>query len=182
MSEVDQSETKVCKMCAETIKAAAVVCPHCRHVQTTWRLCSPNLTGALKAVLILVCIIGVLTILKKIVGTRDFDPYQSKLTILESSVSQRVTSNAVFVVITGVLTNSSDRSWKDIALEGQLYDREGRLLDAIPAKADYFNDGVVAAARGVAAFKIETKTSRALADYANHKVTVQWARDATSWP
>ncbi len=182
MSEVDQSETKVCKMCAETIKSAAVVCPHCRHVQTTWKLCSPNLTGALTAGLILVCIIGALGILKKIVGTRDFEPYQSKLTILESSVSQRVTSNAVFVVITGVLTNGSDRSWKEIALEGQLYDREGHLLDAIPAKADYFNDGIVAVARGAAAFKIETKTSRALADYASHKVSVQWARDATSWP
>jgi hypothetical protein len=182
MSELSQSETKVCKMCAEPIKPAAVVCPHCRHVQTTWKLCSPNLTGALTAGLILVCMTGALMLLTRIVGVRNFEPYQSQLTILESSVSQRVTSNAVFVVITGVLTNGSVRSWKDIALEGKLYDREGHLLDAIPATADYFNSGVVAAARSQAAFKIETKTSRTLADYASHQVSVQWARDATSWP
>jgi hypothetical protein len=158
-------------MCAETIKSAAVVCPHCRHVQTTWKLCSPNLTGALTAGLILICMIGALIMLKRIVGERDFEPYQSQLAILESSVSQRVTSNAVYVVVTGVLTNSSDRSWKNIALEGQLYDREGHLVDAIPAAADHYS-GIAAAARGAAAFKIESRTSHALADYASHKVSV----------
>lgn len=168
-------------MCAETIKSAAVVCPHCRHVQKTWKLCSPNMTATVTLAFFAIGILGIFLFINKIVGRQNFKPYQSQITILESTVSQRVTTNAVFVVITGVLTNGSDYSWKNIALEGRLHDREGHLMDVIPAGTGYY-DGVVAVAHGVAAFKIENRTSRSLADYANHKVLVQWARDATSWP
>ncbi len=181
MTETTQSETKVCKLCAETIKSAAVVCPHCRQVQTTWKLCSPNVTGAFTVAFFAICGIGVLLFIKQIVGRQDFTPYKPQITILESMVSQRVTSNATFVVITGILTNGSDYAWKNISLEGRLYGREGRFLDAIPASSDYYG-GVVAMAHGVSSFKIESRTSHSLADYANHKVEVQWARDATSWP
>lgn len=168
-------------MCAETIKSAAIVCPHCRHVQTTWKLCSPNVTAALQLAFIAIGAIGVLLFIGKIVGRQDFAPYKPQITILESTVSQRVTSNATFVVITGILTNGSDYAWKNIALEGRLYGREGRFLDAIPASSDYYG-GVVVMAHSVSSFKIESRTSHSLADYANHKVEVQWARDATSWP
>ncbi len=182
MTETTQSETKVCKLCAETIKSAAVVCPHCRQVQTTWKLCSPNVTGAVTLTFFAIGILCVFLFITKIVGRQDFEPYQSQLTILESTVSQRVTTNATFVVITGVLTNGSDYSWKNISLEGQLYSSDGHLMDVIPAVSVGYYDGVVAPAHSVAAFKIESRTSRSLTDYSNHKVIVQWARDATSWP
>lgn len=168
-------------MCAETIRSAAVVCPHCRHVQTTWKLCSPNVTATITLAFFAIAMICAFAFLNRIVGQQHFEPYQSQLTILESTVSQRVTTNAVFVVITGVLTNGSDYAWKNIALEGRLYGRGGRLVDVIPATAEYYG-GIVAAAHSVSAFKIESRTSHSLADYASHKVEVQWAKDATSWP
>ena len=182
MAEINQAETKVCKMCAETIKAAAVVCPHCRRVQTTWKITSPNLTAMATLITMGVYLIAGFLLINKIVGQRNFEPYKNQITILESTVSQRVTSNGVFVVITGILTNGCDYSWKRVSIEGQLFGVDGRLIDAIPAKSDVFNDDAVVAAHSVAAFKIEGRTSRALTDYANHKANVQWAVDATSWP
>lgn len=184
MAGTDQTETKVCKMCAETIKAAAVVCPHCRRVQTTWKIINPNLTAMATLITIGIYVFAGFLLISKIVGQRNFEPYKSQITILESTVSQRdiSNSNGVFVVITGTLTNGSDYSWKRMSIEGQLFGTDGRLIDAIPSKSDAFNDDAVVAAHSVAAFKIESRTSHALADYANHKVNVQWAVDATSWP
>jgi len=98
MSETNQSQIKVCKMCAETIKSAAVVCPHCRHVQTTWKLYSPNVTATITLAFFAIGILGIFLFINKVVGRQDFEPYQSQFKILESTVSQRVTTNAVFVV------------------------------------------------------------------------------------
>lgn len=183
MAETNQTETKVCKLCAETIKAAAVVCPHCRRVQATWKIINPNLTAMATLTTVGIYLVAGFLLINKIVGQRNFEPYKNQITILESTVSQRVLSNSngVMVVITGTLTNGSNYSWKRMSLEGQLFGADGRLIDAIPAKSDAFDDAVVAA-HSAAAFKIETRTSRALADYASHKVSVQWAVDATSWP
>lgn len=168
-------------MCAEAIQPAAIVCPHCRHVQTTWKLCSPNITAFFTLCFIGAGIALCFLFINRIVGRQDFESFQSQITILESAVSQRVTSNAVYVVVTGTLTNGSKYSWKSIAIEGQLFDRDGRLVDTIPAMTDNYGNSV-AIAHGTSAFKIESRTSHALGDYANHKLSIQWARDATSWP
>ena len=182
MPETNQTETKVCKMCAETIKMAAVVCPHCRRVQTTWKIFSPNLTAMAMLITIGIYLFAGFLLINKIVGQRNFERYKNQIAILESTVSQRVTSNGVFVVITGTLTNGSDYSLKRMSIEGQLFGVDGRLIDPIPTKSDVFSDDAVVAAHSVAAFKIESRTSRAFSDYANHKANVQWAVDATSWP
>ena len=178
---IESEQTKVCPMCAETIKAAAKVCPHCRHVQVKWSFFNPNITSALVGIFWLVSIVGIGVFVNKIIGRQDFERYQTQFYILESTVSQRIASNGVYVVITGVLTNGSNYPWKSIGLEGQLFDREGKLIDVVVAPSDYYS-GVVAASHAIAAFNIESRTSHSLTDYANHKVFVRWAKDATSWP
>lgn len=168
-------------MCAEAIRSAAKVCPHCRHAQTTWSFFNPNVSALLVGIFWLAGILVLAVIAKKITGRQDFERHQAQLSILESAVSQRVASNGLYVVITGVLTNGSDYSWKNIGLEGQLFNRDGKLVDVIPASSDFYG-GIVAASHSVSAFKIEGRTSRSAADYANHKVFVRWAKDATAWP
>jgi len=177
----ETADTKTCAMCAETIRAIAKVCPHCRHVQTKWTFLNPNITASLMGIFWIASIIVVLVFLKRIAGNRDFEPYQQQLLVLESSVSQRISSNGVYVVITGVITNWSNCSWKNIGVEGQLFGSDGKLIDVVPAASDYYG-GFVAASHSTCAFKIESRTSHSLSDYASHKVFFRWAKDATSWP
>jgi hypothetical protein len=177
----DAAQTKVCPMCAETIRAAAKLCPHCRHVQVKWNLFAPNITAVVVMVFWLAAILGVMILIGRVIGRQNAEPYLQQFAILESTVSQRITSNATYVVITGTLTNGSDYSWRNIALEGQVFDSKSNLVDVIPAPSDYYT-GSIAPAHGVAAFKIESRTGRTPAEYATHKVFVRWAKDATSWP
>jgi len=146
-----------------------------------YRALMPNITALFPAVLWIVGVIVLLVFLKRIGGSREFASYRDQFVVLESSVSQRVTSNASWVVITGVFTNQTGYTWKNIGLEGQLFDGAGKLIEVIPAEPEY-SGRHVAGAHATAAFKIESRSSHDLKDVASHKVMVRWAKDGNSWP
>lgn len=85
------------------------------------------------------------------------------------------------VSVIGVVTNQSEFGWKDVGLEAQLFDRSGKLIDAIQA-TDGGYGGIVILPHREAAFKIQTRAARNEADYANCKVTVCTAKDIMAWP
>ena len=177
----DSSDTKVCPMCVETIRRTAIVCPHCRHVQGKWwSLRNPSVIATIAGIFWFCVLFALAFLVERAFDGRAFEPHRAEFSILESSVSQRITSNAVYVVVIGVLTNESNFSWKQIGIEAQLFNREGKLIDVIPAPSDY--GGISVARHETAAFKLEGKTGNQLSDYASHKVFVRWGKDATVWP
>jgi hypothetical protein len=84
------------------------------------------------------------------------------------------------VSVIGIVTNQSEFGWKDLGMEAQLFDKDGKLIDVIPANGDYL--GITIFPHSEAGFKIESKATKRESDYASHKVYVRVAKDIKTWP
>ncbi len=181
----DAEQTKVCPLCAETIKAAAKVCPHCRYWQKKWSFQNPQTTqtigGILAVILIIGAMMGVGVFFDHLVGPkRDFAPYRDQITIINSTLGFRMSGSNLMVSVVGVVTNQSEFGWKNLGLEAQLFDKDDSLIDVIPANGDY--RGVTVLPHATAGFKIESRATKKESDYASDKVYVRVAKDIRSWP
>lgn len=184
----ENESTKVCPLCAETIKAAAKVCPHCRFWQpkTKWSLRNPQFLQSVSSVIcaaaIFGAIIGLVYFLQHLIGPkRDFTPYQSQIKVVSSEASFRVVFSNLTVSVVGVVTNQSNYAWKNVGLEARLYDKGGKLIDVIQASDSRYN-GVVIFPHAEAGFKIQSKATKNESEYATHKVFVGTAKDFNAWP
>jgi len=183
MSEDGQS--KICPLCAETIKAAAKVCPHCRTWQKKWSFQNPQTTQSIAAIcwviLISVGVIGVGFFFDNLIGNkRDFAPYQNQIAVVNSERSFRIAYSNLTVSVVGVVTNQSDFSWKNVALEAQFFNKAGQLIDVIQADGDY--RGITVISHNEAAFRIEAKAAKPESEYASQQVFIRSAKDIKSWP
>jgi hypothetical protein len=184
MTETQQ--TKVCPLCAETIKVKAKVCPHCRHWQTRPLLKNVQVMQSIASVAIGVgiffAIIGLGIFLQRLIGPkRDFTPYQNQVGVVNSEVSFRASGSNLIVSVVGVVTNKSEFAWKNIGLEARLFDKNGKLIDVIQASDSSYN-GVVLLPHSEAGFKIQTKAAKNESEYATHKVIVGTGKDFNTWP
>jgi hypothetical protein len=183
----ENEQTKICPLCAETIKAAAKVCPHCRHWQPRkWSFNNPAFLQSLASLVFAATIFGAIAglgyFLEHLIGPkRDFTPYQSQITVVSSEASFRVVYSNLTVSVVGVVTNQSDFAWKNVGLEARLFDKDGKLIDVIQA-SDSSYSGVVILPHAEAGFKIQSKATKNESEYATHKVFVGTAKDFNAWP
>ena len=179
MAEIEQ--TKICPLCAETIKAAAKVCPHCRHWQRRWSLQNPQVFATIWVAIVIGALLCLVAFVDKIFGPkRDFAEYRDQIAVVSSQLSHRTSGSNSMVTVVGMVTNRSEFPWKDVGLEAQFFDREGKLIDVVIHAGDY--GGFAILPRAEEAFRIEGKSARPQSEYASHKVTVRWAKDAGAWP
>ena len=184
----ENEQTRICPFCAETIKEAAKVCPHCRFWQPSskWSVRNPQFLQSVSSVIcaaaIFGAIIGLVYFLQHLIGPkRDFAPYQSQITVVSSEASFRMSGSNLIVSVVGVVTNQSDFAWKNVGLEARLFDKDGKLIDVIQA-SDSSYSGVVALPHVEAGFKIQSKATQNESEYATHKVFVGTAKDFNAWP
>jgi|SRR5277367_6650384 len=183
MSETEQ--TKVCPLCAETIKAVAKVCPHCRYWQKKWSLQNPQTMQSIGAVasllVITAAVIGLSIFLNHLIGPkRDFDQYQNQIAVVNSETSFRIAYSNLTVSVVGTVTNQSEFGWRQIGLEAQFFDESGKLIDAIQADGEYRGFDVLPHAE--VAFKIEGKATKKESEYKSTKVFVRTGKDISAWP
>jgi hypothetical protein len=179
---MERASTKVCPLCAETIRSAAKVCPHCRHWQTKWSFQNPQVGVTIGVVLFSTAMICMGLFMEKLLGRgTPFADHRNELSIVSSEVSHRVAGSNVWVTVVGTLTNRSGIAWKDIGVEAQFLDKAGMLFDAITVNANDYR-GVAVLPHGSVAFKVEGKAARPESDYQNCKVSVMWAKAADAWP
>ena len=178
MAETEQ--TKVCPHCAETIRAAAKVCPYCRYWQKKWSFANPRIIASVY-VLMYFGLIGVAAIFfDNIFGRKeDFAEYRDQITAVNSSFAQRVYESNLWNTVVGTLTNQSSVSWKDVGVEARFLNRSGKMIDAITVGSLEYN-GQVILPHGVTAFKIEGKAACPAGDYWTNAINVRWAKDASS--
>jgi len=92
----------------------------------------------------------------------------------------RMSGSNLLVSVIGVVTNQSEFGWKNLGLEAQLFDKDDRLIDVIPANGDY--GGVTVLPHAMAGFKIESRATRKESDYASDRIYVRIAKDIRTWP
>jgi hypothetical protein len=135
----DTEQTKVCPLCAETIKAAAKVCPHCRRWQKRWSFGNPYAGVIVFVVVCFVALIYLNAFYDQLFGQkRDFTPYQNQITVVNSETSFRIANSNLMVSVIGVVTNQTDFGWKQIGMEAQFFDGNGRMIDVIEAEGLWF--------------------------------------------
>lgn len=125
----DQS-VKVCPLCAESIKAAAKVCPFCCAPQTRLALWRPYL-GLVLSVLVMLASVGLVCFclfpgLFHPEG-RSFAPYRSQLAVARTSL-ERDPGKPEFW-LTGYITNAGNYPWRVCGLEVRFIERDDKLVD-----------------------------------------------------
>ncbi len=173
--------TKDCPLCAESIRAAAKVCPHCRHWQSKWSLQNPQVGATIWLAVMMIAIVGVGIFAEQLLGPgRSFASYQDQIAVRESQLSHRMGSSNLLVTVVGVVTNRSEFGWKEVTLEAQMFDDDGALIDVISHSSGYA--GVTVGPHGQSGFKIEGRAAHEESSYASHKVSIRWAKDINDWP
>lgn len=129
------ASARTCPWCAESIPAAARLCPRCRQWLTwrSWRHPMVNLgvglAGLLGACLILS--LTVFTALGHLINAPPFyQEHPDALAVLSSHYHWVQTKDGPRLFVTGILTNRSEFAWRDIEFECRFYDAAGQLIDA----------------------------------------------------
>ena len=109
---------------------------------------------------------------------RDFEPFRSQIVVVTSNMHIGRTTNGNFISAIGTLRNDSPYAWKDIQIEAQYYDKDGRLIDTRTES----RFGEVLPPGNTQAFRIRVSADKPETTYANHKVFVRSGKDARTWP
>jgi len=171
--------TKTCPLCAETIKAAAKVCPFCGRnqpvaIKEPWRKMIEAwlLLAAFAAI-----VFGGLYWLARIVGPgRPFELYREKVVVVDPQMHFGSFAAANYISTIGFIRNDSPLAWKNVQLEVRYFDSEGRLVDT---RTEVFWDRRLPPG-DQQAFRIRGPADKPGSAYVSQKVLLRSAVDARS--
>lgn len=166
--------TKICPLCAETIKAKAKVCPHCHKAQRRWFIGSRYDAVAFASAFIFigtVCVIGNLFF-----EGRKFSSGRDQITVLNSRVGIECSSEQTNVVVSGLLTNRSDYAWLVRDFEVRFLDASGKIVDVAPSM-----DGFTVMPHNDHSFSLTLYSRKSIPEHASRKITIRSASDPDVW-
>jgi hypothetical protein len=171
-----QEAEKICRYCAESIPAAAKICPRCRQWLTFCSFRNPLVSF----VGILVPFLGIMAVFLYVIQNfMNPSPYYSdfkgSLQILQSNMNWVETSDGDHVFVTGVLTNQSQVAWKEPEFECRFFNSKGQMIDAATSLS-YLT--VVAGADS--AFRVSVKPALESNAYSSFRISISNARNARS--
>jgi hypothetical protein len=141
----ESEQTKVCPFCAETIKAAAKVCPHCQSRQSRFAVLKGGLAGACFAIALLggLIALGSWLLPDKSDSTSggDFIRHRNELPVVRTTLETAKMREQFW--LSGFVTNKSDHPWRVLGLEVRFVDAHGNLLEVQHREFDKNNAFVV---------------------------------------
>jgi hypothetical protein len=128
---VETASPKVCPLCAETIKAAARVCPFCQTRQSRYALLKGQMAGVM--MVLIVCSAAGFAVDWAVSGT-DETSFLGHLRYRNYLSGERVKwvkqGGDNFYSLTGFVTNRDNMPWRIHGFEVRILDRQNRLADA----------------------------------------------------
>ena len=172
MAETEQ--TKTCPLCAETIKAAARVCPHCRKIQRRGLFITKYDLLALAMPLL---VLGTFFLLNQMFAKgRSFSPSRDKIEVLSSQVTVVHSEYFTNVVLSGMLTNRSNYSWKELEFEVRYLDGSGKIIDA-----DSGSDVFTVLPHSDHSFNLTLYSRKSIPEHTSRKILIRSATDQNAW-
>lgn len=171
---------KRCLHCDEIIAVSARRCPKCQSWQTrrgdTPR--EPSRWRYLVLILILLAYFGFVTRdLWKYLGA-DFEKYRDRIEVVGARMLFDDEHGERHLVTVGTLKNNSSRKWRDVVIEVQYFDGEGRLVGTESSRVR----DLVLVPGTEHAFQVSGARMLPSQTYVSQKVFVRDAREATPWP
>jgi hypothetical protein len=169
-------QTKVCRFCAETIKAAAKLCPYCRSKQGRYVVWRQELLIGIPAVILIIIAIMLISRLAPEdsgVGGRGFAGHQSDLIVLSTSMDRDKMGKPDFW-LAGVVTNQGVYPWRVHEFEVRFLDERGNLLDV---RHPDLKDSFVIQSHQAHGFRVELDELAFTNRNITHQVRVQMATD-----
>jgi hypothetical protein len=169
--------TRACPFCAEDIKVEAKVCPHCRQWLTLRSIRNPSVAvwvyGVPHLAIYFLLAAFVLNRVERFTNPKpNYSSYIDSLRVLQSQMISVESSNGPRIYVTGILTNQSDMSWRDIEFECRFYDGSGDLIDAAHPHV-----AATIQAHDDTAFRAVVAPGRSTNDYVSFRISVVTARN-----
>lgn len=174
----ESDATKPCVHCAEPIRQAASVCPYCRRLQPN-RLWVEQLKAFLFFVPFLMVFSAGIFWMKTMFGPgRDFGPYKAQIVPFALEMHFSMATNGNYISTMGHLRNDSPYAWKEIQLEVQYFNKDGKLID-LRSESRYGDTLPAGATHG---FRVRGPADKPESQYVSQKVFVRSAKDSRRWP
>lgn len=181
MKASEQPQTKHCPYCAETIPAAAKLCPRCRQWLTlrSFRnpfIALPSIFAPMLAYLILI-LFGLSKVFREFQNPPPYySGFQGSLRILESKMQWAETSDGSRLFITGILTNQSSLTWHSVEFETRFFNSNGQMIDAANGPTHF-----TILAGDDSAFRVIVNPMLSSNDYNSFKISVSTAKNEKSF-
>lgn len=172
----ENKQKKTCRYCAETVPAAAKICPRCRQWLTYFSFRNPLVWSFCTVLPLVACVyICYCHITNRISAIINPAPHYSdfpgSLRVLQSRMQWVEETDGARLFITGMMTNQSSVSWKEIEFETRFYSANGNMIDAGNSYTRFTilpgNDS---------AFRVSVKPLLSSNDYSSFKISVSSAR------
>jgi RNA polymerase subunit RPABC4/transcription elongation factor Spt4 len=137
----ENEQTKICPLCAETIKAAAKVCPFCQSRQSRFTVIKGELTGVFIVIVLLGGLIAMGSWLfpdeSDSASGRDFVRHRGELPVVRTTLETAEMGEQFW--LSGFVTNKGDHPWRVLGLEVRFVNAQGKLLEVQHREFDKIN-------------------------------------------
>ena len=157
----DNVETKACALCAEPIRVAAKICPYCRSMQPRWKRQRQVEQWTAFAFFFLMGLVLLSFLYVIIMPGRNFELFQKQFTVIDPEMTFNVTTNGNYISTIGQIRNGSPCAWKDLYVEVQYFNKEGKMIDTDTEE----NYSEIIPAGGTQAFKVRGRADKPESEY-----------------